>query len=187
MLNHPLVLAILPAIIGGIFTLLGVWLGERIARQQARAASGRRYEIALPTSVQRAEVQVDRARGKPSRILRDAGLILLTQNVAILFSASVLGWSSLRAGDLLTLTLMIGAPVLLVGFAVIGVQAGNQRWEQLRGVAWLYWLVNAVVLFFIGTIDLPLALLSAFPVLLIMGLGGLISGLLAQGKIEEKD
>lgn len=177
MFDHPLVLAILPAVIGGLFTLLGVWLGQRLERAKAKPTSVRRYEIAVPDSARRSSQPVDQQGAKRGQILRNAGLILLIQNVTILLGGAALGWDRIQPEDLLILTLMIGVPVLLIGFAVIGVAAGSERWEQLRGVAWLYWLVNALVLLLIGTIDLPLALLSAFPVLLIMGLGGIVARL----------
>lgn len=169
MSTETLFLAIVPAIIGGIFTILGVWYGNRL---QARPA--RRPSTPEATSVTQADdtrsVALATTGLRWAAVLRDVGIIWLLTAVGGL----IVGIAN-PGDDALTIAAGLSNFIFgIIGFTVSGVLARGPRWRHLLAVAAGVWLTSFVNIFLLG-IGLS-ELVAAIPfVLVIMAVGGGLS------------
>ncbi len=176
MIDNPLLLAMLPVIVGGIFTLLGIWLTDELSHRR-RNSNHRSYEILTPPlSSKRTQQQKLDAKFDPnSRILRDSGLILLIHNLTVMLVASGFGVHSIRSADFFAVSVLIGVPILLVALTTVAALANGDRWRHLRAVTLLFWIVNALIYWLLGVVGIGAAFAALIAILIVMGVAGGLS------------
>lgn len=171
MIDHPLVLALLPVIVGGIFTLVGIWLTDELSHR--RKANQRSYQVLTPSlsSSKPQKQKLDRN----SRILRDSGITLLVHNLAVVLVASGFGVHSVQSADFFTVSVLIGVPILLVALTTVASFANGDRWRHLRAVTLLFWIVNAAIYWLLGVMDFGTLFAALIAILVVMGVAGGLS------------
>lgn len=171
MIIAEIIKAIIVAVIGGIFTLLGVWLKHRLENPQNRAGT--------------ASINI----GNIGAVIRDVGIIWLLTALAGFINAFIpnfiAGYNAAANNQPFPVSPaapMVPSPSLspiiavltVIGFVISGSLAQRSRWKHLFAVAivtWLSYLLNVVF----GHYSPVVWFASVFYLLLMMSIGGVIS------------
>lgn len=159
---------LLSPIIGGVFTLLGIWLTNHLQN---------RPKIMQPTAVGTGAPALPTIGQSSSAIrfgpvLRDIGIIwILTGLVGFVIGIAMVG------SDLNSMLVAAGLGNIIfgtIGFVISGSLAKTNRWKHLFAVAIGVWLTSFINIFLIG-VAFEQWLISFFLVMVMMVIGGLIS------------
>jgi hypothetical protein len=172
--------AIIVALIGGIFTLLGTWLNYHLTSRSNRAlisqpSPGSQPQAWPPSTVSPPQYQTP-ARSTPSirigAVVRDAGMILVFTAIAGFLIGIGAGTDDI--GRLILLIALFNILALIVGFTISAALIDGERWQHIGAVAvgvWLFGLVNV----FVEYVDILTWLSSALIIAICAAVGGLLS------------
>ena len=159
---------LLSPIIGGIFTLLGIWLTNYLQTRSKPLQS-----IPSTTETQSSSTA---APATPSlrlgHVIRDIGIIWILTGLA----GFVIGMAAGNVDSTQSVTALGLANIIFgsIGFAISGSLARSNRWKHLIAVAIGVWLTSFINVFLVG-VSVGQWIISIFLVLVMMGIGGLIS------------
>lgn len=187
-----------PALIGGIFTILGVWYTHRLQVQaqhapqqpqsyppspssyQAPTQISSYHAMSAPPSYPKTNTQTLPATVNGIRIgavLRDVGIVMLLTFIGGLLIGMTMGEDAYYDPDGFLMTLAIVNIVFgSIGFAISGYFAKPNRWSHLFIVALGVWFASLINLLFGVTMAGWIS--SIVGVLIMMGIGGGISMML---------
>lgn len=151
--------ASIPAVLGGIFSLFGVWLGHHLQNKQ-------KVESTAVQSQDPSHMQLS-----IPAVIRDVGVLVLLTGIG----GFIIGFARPGA-DIEDLTAAIAVSNMLlgtIGFTISGSHTSGKRWRHLFIVAVGLWLSSLMNLMLGLSI---LHWIAAIPVILVMmGVGGAIS------------
>ena len=154
-------------IIGGIFTLLGIWLTNYLQNRPKVVQSS---PTAVGPSTSTASVATSSIRIGP--VIRDVGIIWILTGFAGLVLGMAMGGSD---RDSLLAAAGLGNIIFgTIGFIISGSLVKANKWKHLFAVAIGLWLSSFINIFIIG-VGVGQWVASLFLVLIMMLVGGLIS------------
>lgn len=159
---------LLSPLIGGVFTLLGIWLTNHLQNRPKAMQSA--TSVTEPQSIPTGNQSAPAIRFGP--VLRDVGIIwILTGLVGFLIGIAMGG------SDINRMVAVAGLGNIIfgtIGFIISGSLAKTNRWKHLFAVAIGVWLTSLINIFIIG-VAFEQWLISFFLVMIMMAIGGLIS------------
>ncbi len=167
--------AIVSAVIGGVFTLFGVWLNHRLTsgREQPRfqpqpsAASEPTAIPVSPTTLLAPTLRI-------GAVIRDVGIIQVLAAVGGYVIGAASGAETLE--ELVSQLLLAALVMNSVGFFISGWLAdGRTRWKHLAAVAVGVWLTNTIITALMGLVSPEGWILNAVLVTIAMGIGGFLA------------
>jgi len=164
--------ASIPAVLGGIFSLFGVWLGHHLQNKQK----------AESTAVQ-SQANPSHMKLSIPAVIRDVGVLLLLTGIG----GFIVGVARPGA-DIEDLTAAIAVSNILlstIGFTISGSRTSGKRWKHLFIVAVGLWLSSLINLLFGISILLWIAAIPM--ILVVMGVGGATSYIFnhSWGRLDE--